>query len=123
MKWLHNLMKGASLTTALFIFQACYGTPEWMNDRDVSITVVSAEDNAPLKDVEVFTRVYHDENLDWNLCGYTDESGKLETYVGVASPNDPEFRFKAGDVTYQVKDTVIAIPSNGVIEIKLCKAE
>ena len=28
MKWLHNLLKGASLTTALFIFQACYGMPQ-----------------------------------------------------------------------------------------------
>ena len=27
MKWLRNLLKGLSLTTALFVFQACYGTP------------------------------------------------------------------------------------------------
>jgi hypothetical protein len=27
MKWLHNLLKGFSLTAALFVFQACYGTP------------------------------------------------------------------------------------------------
>ena len=26
-KWLHRALKGASLTTALFVFQACYGTP------------------------------------------------------------------------------------------------
>ena len=26
-KWIHRFLKGASLTTALFIFQACYGTP------------------------------------------------------------------------------------------------
>jgi hypothetical protein len=26
-KWIHRALKGASLTTALFIFQACYGTP------------------------------------------------------------------------------------------------
>jgi len=30
MKWLHNLLKGLSLTAALFVFQACYGTPEGM---------------------------------------------------------------------------------------------
>lgn len=28
MKWIHNLLKGLSLTSALFIFQACYGTPQ-----------------------------------------------------------------------------------------------
>jgi hypothetical protein len=26
-KWIHRALKGASLTTALFVFQACYGTP------------------------------------------------------------------------------------------------
>ncbi len=28
MKWLHNILKGASLTGALFVFQACYGIPQ-----------------------------------------------------------------------------------------------
>lgn len=27
MKWFRNILKGASLTAALFVFQACYGTP------------------------------------------------------------------------------------------------
>lgn len=26
-KRIHNLLKGVSLTAALFVFQACYGTP------------------------------------------------------------------------------------------------
>lgn len=26
-KWIHHVLKGASLTAALFVFQACYGTP------------------------------------------------------------------------------------------------
>ena len=26
-KWIHRGLKGLSLTTALFVFQACYGTP------------------------------------------------------------------------------------------------
>ena len=26
-QWIHHALKGASLTTALFVFQACYGTP------------------------------------------------------------------------------------------------
>lgn len=30
-KWLHRALKGASLTTALFVFQACYGTPPSMD--------------------------------------------------------------------------------------------
>ena len=27
MKWIRNILKGVSLTAALFVFQACYGTP------------------------------------------------------------------------------------------------
>ena len=26
-KWIRRILKGVSLTTALFVFQACYGTP------------------------------------------------------------------------------------------------
>lgn len=28
MKWLRNILKGVSLTAALFVFQACYGAPQ-----------------------------------------------------------------------------------------------
>ena len=28
MKWLHHLLRGVSLTAALFVFQACYGSPQ-----------------------------------------------------------------------------------------------
>ena len=38
MKWLHNLLKGLSLTAALFVFQACYGTPEGFEDPYIDIT-------------------------------------------------------------------------------------
>ena len=38
MKWLHNLLKGISLTAALFVFQACYGTPEGFEDPYIDIT-------------------------------------------------------------------------------------
>ena len=40
MKWLHNILKGASLTGALFVFQACYGIPQpalWEDRYFISI--------------------------------------------------------------------------------------
>ena len=37
MKWLHNLLKGMSLTAALFVFQACYGTPEGIENPDIDM--------------------------------------------------------------------------------------
>jgi hypothetical protein len=42
MKWLHNLLKGASLAGALFVFQACYGVPQaapYVDDETDSLTV------------------------------------------------------------------------------------
>ena len=51
MKWLHNLLKGMSLTAALFVFQACYGTLDGyegpdidMGDNPAPVEVVVAPD-------------------------------------------------------------------------------
>lgn len=33
-KWIHRGLKGLSLTTALFVFQACYGTPMTAPEED-----------------------------------------------------------------------------------------
>ena len=34
MKWIRNLLKGFSLTAALFVFQACYGSPPVQGNLD-----------------------------------------------------------------------------------------
>ena len=123
MGFFRNFLKGASLTTALFIFQACYGTREGLYDLDVSFRVVSAEDGKPIRDVGVYTRVYKSDNLDWNLCGYTNESGIANVMAGVMEGQSPEFRFESGDGAYAVKDTVIAQWRQRDILIRLQKAE
>ena len=122
MKWIHNLLKGATLTSVLFIFQACYGTPEWLHDADVTFKVVSAEDDKPIKDVEIFTRVHANENLDWNLCGYTDEEGKLGATIGYDDESKTQFRFQDKDGVFEIKDTVVVDLSNTIV-VKLRKAE
>lgn len=47
MKWLHNLLKGMSLTACLFVFQACYGTPPGYPDDFFNDETVSVSDPAP----------------------------------------------------------------------------
>ena len=124
MGFFRNFLKGASLTTALFIFQACYGTPSWLDETDVSFKVVSAEDNSPIKDVSIYTRVYQSENLDWILRGCTDDEGIANVMVGIVEGRSPQLRFEAEGNQYAVKDTVIADLSHSrLIEIKLQKAE
>ena len=48
MKWLRNILKGASLTAALFVFQACYGTPPAMpvppDTEDLALNTEDSED-------------------------------------------------------------------------------
>ena len=41
-RWLRNFLKGCSLTAALFVFQACYGTPPGLN-REIIEEEVSSE--------------------------------------------------------------------------------
>ena len=55
MKWLHTLLKGLSLTAALFVFQACYGTPEGiegpyidMEDNPAPVEMAPAPDSLAL---------------------------------------------------------------------------
>ena len=123
MGFFRNFLKGASLTTALFVFQACYGTPKWLHDEDMSFRVVSAVDETPIENVSIFTRVYKSDNLDWNLCGYTNESGVANVMVGIMDDASPEFRFEAEDGAYAVKDTVIENWYQRTIKIRLQKAE
>ena len=45
-KWLHRALKGASLTTALFVFQACYGTPPGPYMEEMEATDVELVEDA-----------------------------------------------------------------------------
>ena len=57
MKWLHNLLKGLSLTAALFVFQACYGTPPgypdaWEEPVEEATVSEAEELQAPVLEAE-----------------------------------------------------------------------
>ena len=52
-KWIHHALKGASLTTALFVFQACYGTPPGPYEEfEVVDEVELVEDALPEADAQ-----------------------------------------------------------------------
>ena len=56
-KWIHRGLKGLSLTTALFVFQACYGTPpgpyEEIPATDETELVEDAAGVADVEDAEL----------------------------------------------------------------------
>jgi hypothetical protein len=116
-KWFKKLIGGISFTAALFIFQACYGTPQDIPELDIKVTgkVLSAEDGSPLAYISV---------RDNDLGGYqiTDENGEFHYYRDYADSIMLNFRDEATNQPnlYASKDTVIHNVFDDVhFEIKL----
>lgn len=123
MKWLHNLLKGASLTTALFIFQACYGTPY---DHDVQVetlefNVRDAETGDPIEGIDLHLRFTQFEGDEWHDVGTTGEDGIVcsELVFRAGDTLIPEYLFDHQANAYQVKDTVITDITSRKIDILL----
>lgn len=114
MKLLHKILKGASLTSALFVFQACYGSPYPYDGVDVTFKLVSDVDGSPIKDVKLLYK----EAGEWSDCGRTAADGTIGLYA-----IDPEscmnLKFSTEDGKYEAKDTVICTVTENVIEIRL----
>ena len=125
MKFIRNLLKGISLTAAMFVFQACYGSEEWYSDTNMNFHVVSAEDGSPMSHVKIRSQLQvGDTAQDWYLLGHTNDEGDASVWV---SPNydgnsQTLFRFVADDPAYAVKDTIINSYHN-TINIVLSKAD
>lgn len=117
---IRTLLKGASLTTALFIFQACYGTPSVPFEKSVTFKVVSAEDGSPLPDIAVKTKDMGEESQEWYLLGYTYDDGIAKIYTTLSGLDAALFRFESENGMFAVKDTVISDFSD-IIEITLQK--
>lgn len=110
MKWLHNLLKGCTLTTALFIFQACYGTPQDFEENfsEIDFQVVSASTNKPLGNVTV-KRWISNQSEEWENCGTTDANGLLSLF-SFDDYSSVEFKFEDASGSYQAKDTSFVNP-------------
>ena len=88
-------MGGLSLTSALFIFQACYGTPQDMGlDIFIEGQVKSEKTSKPVKGIKVSV----EDKMQYQ---YTDESGKFSFYTETAS-------------SYKIKFEDIDADQNGI---------
>ncbi|MDX9946665.1 MAG: hypothetical protein RBS38_04805 [Bacteroidales bacterium] len=73
--WIRKIIGGMSLTTAMFIFQACYGTPQDMGlDMLVEGQVKSLTSGLPVKGIKVSV-------VDYMQYDITDETGKFSFYA------------------------------------------
>lgn len=76
--WIRRILSGLSFTTALFVFQACYGTPQDFGyDLFVEGIVKSKTSNLPVKGIKV--SAYNDmQNV------FTDADGHFSFYTPMA---------------------------------------
>lgn len=125
MKWLHNLLKASTLTTALFIFQACYGMPQGAIDgpemAPMTFTVVSEETGLPLKGITI-TESFLTKS---EVLGVTDADGKCSVMVPYVRnlEGTPELVFEDPENVYASLDTVFNDLRELDIVIKLATAE
>ena len=125
MKWLHNLLRGASLSGALFVFQACYGMPqtpllEEHGTAPMTFTVLSGSTGYPLKGVHILGS---DNNYGGNYyseLGVTDIDGCCRVNIPyIRNAKGPWIRFKDPTGTFEQKDTVLYDLRDREIQISL----
>lgn len=125
MKWLHNLLKGATLTTALFIFQACYGTPnsillEENGEAPMSFSVRSKATGEPLGGIRVLSAEYDMGGAYYQEIGITGDDGRCSVNIPYTrNMKGPFIRFEDTHGVYAQKDTVLYDLRERDIEIKL----
>ena len=123
MKWLHNILKGASLTGALFVFQACYGIPQpalWEESGTASLTfsLVSHKTGLPLEGIEIWANDGYG-SVDRPL-GVTDANGNCRVELSYRRNFEgPILHFVDPQEYYAVKDTSLADLRDRVVVVKM----
>ncbi len=105
---LRNIFAAFSFTTALFVFQACYGTPQGLEDAlFIEGTVTSAKTGEPIDNIQIV--------VDKTYSIYTGPSDDFEFSTGSIG-DQVSLSFQDNDGTmngsYATKDTVIARPQD-----------
>ncbi len=101
--WKRKLLGGLSLTSALFIFQACYGTPQDMGmDILIEGRVRSMKTSLPVKGIKISV-------VDKMQYQISDEDGNFSFYT----ENDSVYNIKIEDIdntqngSFAGKDTTL----------------
>ena len=117
-------MKGISLTSAMFVFQACYGSMQDHYDTMVTFHVVSEETGEPLSDVGIsYQLVDMDDTAEIGIdltAEYTDSDGYANVW---ATEGMKRYTFVDKDSAYVPFDTVINPADFDTIDIVLKKAK
>lgn len=102
---LRNIFAAFSFTTALFVFQACYGVPQdWVNELVIEGTVRAEKSGLPINNIELQLTI---NNGDHKV--YTDSTGVFIMYT----LKQEQLAFSIKDIDeelngrYAPKDTIL----------------
>lgn len=102
-KWIRKVIGGLSLTSALFVFQACYGTPQDLYfDVLIEGQVNAKSSGLPIKGIQVLVA----DNMQYQI---TDEEGKFSFYTQRIEPLTLQFADidSVQNGLFNQKDTVL----------------
>ena len=121
MKWLHNLLKGMSLTGALFVFQACYGMPQSplddeMGEAPMNFSLVSHTTGKPLEGIRVLVHQWGS----FETLGITGADGRCHVEIPyMRNQQGPSLTFEDPQGVFAPKDTSLADLRERDIVVKL----
>jgi len=110
-KQLKLLIGGLSFTSALFIFQACYGMPQDMqNDVFIHGKVISSSTKQALNGIKVESELHQHYGITNSQGEFGFYTPWIESLKLTIEDTDPET-----DGSYLSKDTVLTAPGQEVV--------
>lgn len=124
MKILHQLLKGISLTGALFVFQACYGMPRppyyEAGMAEMDFLLLSNADGTPLEGIHIKSAIGQNSGNTTHELGVTGPNGRCHVAINYERNEvGPRVIFADEEGRYAAKDTILADLREREIVVKL----
>ena len=124
MKWFRNILKGASLTGALFVFQACYGSRNPYYEEGglapMTFTITSHATGEPLEGIRILGSSTNNRYEEKQELGVTGADGRCKVSIPyVRNIKGPFLTFEDSGDRYLSKDTSLVDLREREITVKL----
>lgn len=126
MKFLRKILKGVSLTGAIFVFQACYGTRMPMplyeegGEAPMRFSLVSKADGSPLEGIRILGVAAQYTDAKPLELGITGADGRCTVKIPYGrNRKGPYVTFEDPDGQFLKKDTLLTDLREREIEVKL----
>ena len=125
MKLIRKILKGVSLTAAMFVFQACYGPMEDYYDTKVTFHVVDSDTGEPMKDVQIWSKyVNESDSTECEGTSYSETSTDVQGFATIWTDAKLQcFSFVDKDSLYTPVDTIINPIEHDTVDIVLRKLD